>query len=107
MKKIISIAILSLLVTACNQGKKAVKWPQAEKDAFKESCFENAKEGIGEEKAVIYCDCMLEKIMKKYPDVNDAEKMSMGETMEMAKDCTKSNIQADSLKNNELTEPLK
>lgn len=88
MKQIILISFLSLLAIAC-QNKKAIKWPQEEIKAFKESCIENAKGGIGEEKAVKYCDCMLEKVMKKYPDINDAEKMTMGETMEMARGCSK------------------
>jgi hypothetical protein len=98
MKQIILIALLGSLTLACSQKKKALKWPQQEIKAFRESCFENAKNGIGEEGALKYCECMLEKIMKKYPDVYDAEKITMGETMELAKDCTNINVVIDSLK---------
>jgi hypothetical protein len=87
MKQIIFITLLGSLSIACSQKKKAIKWPQEEIKAFRESCFENAKAGIGEEKAVKYCECMLEKIMKKYPDVYDAEKITMAETLEMAEGC--------------------
>jgi hypothetical protein len=89
MKQIIFILLLSTLTMACSQKKKDIKWSAKDQKDFTESCIENAKSGIGEEKAIKYCDCMKEKMMKKYPDINDAEKISMGETMELAKECSK------------------
>lgn len=96
MKQIIFVLLLNTLTLACSQ-KKDIKWSAKDQKDFTESCIENAKSGIGEENAIKYCDCMMEKMMKKYPDINDAEKISMGETMELANECARNNMAADSL----------
>ena len=92
MKHIVFIVSLTGLLTSCGEEKKtdpSRRWASEDQEEFRKSCFENAKTGIGEAKARKYCDCMLEKVMKRYPDVNDTEKMTMGETVELAKECTK------------------
>ena len=84
------LVLVVILFTACSQDKKpdpGVRWDMKDQNDFIENCVENAKTGIGEAKARKYCDCMLEKVMKRYPDVNDTEEMTMGETVELAKEC--------------------
>lgn len=91
MKQLVIVFLLVVLATGCNEQKKTEpgkRWALKDQEDFRQSCVENAKSGIGEEKAKKYCECMLEKVMKKYPDVNDTEKMTMGETVELAKECS-------------------
>lgn len=48
-------------------------WSSEDKDVFHESCMDEARKWTGNEaSAKTYCDCVLEHIMKKYPDENDA-----------------------------------
>ena len=47
-------------------------WSQEDKDNYTHTCMEGlnaADEMAGKSKA--YCDCMLEKLSTKYPNVND------------------------------------
>ncbi len=50
-----------------SKKKKPAPWSQGEQDAFLNSCISEASknEGIN---ANEYCNCMLDKIMDKYPD---------------------------------------
>lgn len=79
-----TIALISLFsVVSC--GEKS-KWTAEEKKEFLENCNEElslSPELDGE----TYCNCMLEKIMKKYPTPKEAEKITMVETLEWAQDC--------------------
>ncbi|MBL7682426.1 MAG: hypothetical protein JNK00_03610 [Flavipsychrobacter sp.] len=63
------IALLSIcLLSACEGG-----WDSESKELFHKSCIEDAKSvGKDEAAAKSMCDCRLEKIMKKYPNVDDA-----------------------------------
>lgn len=56
--------------------KPASTWGTAERTEFVSNCVTNAKAGLGEEKAKSYCECMLFKIEKKYPNPLDAEKIT-------------------------------
>ena len=48
-------------------------WPQEEKEQFVQSCIEQVKQaGVSDAEAKTRCDCRLDKIMKKYPNVEDA-----------------------------------
>lgn len=52
-------------------------WPQSEKDGFMRSCENSAmKGGSSQELAESYCSCMMEKMEKKYPDINELIKLS-------------------------------
>lgn len=68
MKKLLSSVCIIIFLSACDGG-----WDGENRDMFRQSCMEEAKGWAGsEEKAKPYCDCVLEKIMKKYPRLNDA-----------------------------------
>lgn len=76
MYKILPIVLL-FTVCSCN------KWSEEDKDAWKQACTENAAQWAATpEGAKTYCDCVLEKLEKKYPDVNDA----LAHTAELATD---------------------
>lgn len=65
------------------------KWPKEEKTAFLKSCIKGAQASMLEEQAKKYCDCMLEKVIKKYTTPSDAAKMSTEDATKMAKECIK------------------
>lgn len=64
----IIIALFGLLLfSACENT-----WSSEDKDQFHEACMSTAKDqGLTDDKAKQMCDCRLEKIMEKYPNVND------------------------------------
>lgn len=53
-------------VNACLNGT----WPGPEREAFLKSCIEQAR-SLGETKARNYCECMLFKVEKLYPNATD------------------------------------
>jgi hypothetical protein len=86
LNALLSIAALAVaLMMSCSNGGGG-EWPQAEQDAFIENCVPGAQENT-EIDAEAYCACMLEKMMKEYPEPEDVEDMDMGQMMDMAKDC--------------------
>jgi hypothetical protein len=48
-------------------------WDGESKELFHQSCMEDALTWApNQDKAKVYCDCTLERIMKKYPKMSDA-----------------------------------
>jgi hypothetical protein len=64
-------------------------WGSTSEKVFINTCVENAKAGIGEQKAKDYCNCMLRKMEAKYKTPEEGINITMAETMEMAKGCLK------------------
>lgn len=81
------VAVFYLLLVASCKSRTSTKWSKAERDAFRENCVVNSKAELGEERSVLYCECMLEKVEARYPNVNDAGKITLPDTREMAKEC--------------------
>lgn len=79
------VLVSALLLAACGDSEK--EWPQADQDSFTENCVPEAAEAETID-AEAYCDCMLHKVMDKYPDPEDAEELGIGEMFEMAQDCS-------------------
>ena len=68
MKKIFPVLLLIVLTTACRET-----WNESTKNTFHQGCMEEAiKWESSPELAKTYCDCVLEKIMAKYPHQEDA-----------------------------------
>ena len=78
--------VIIIIANSCDAPKKG-GWLPTEKEAFLETCTAEAKKGIGEEKAGPYCNCMLGKMQSAYPDAAKVDKITMSETMEMARGC--------------------
>jgi len=51
-------------------------WKKSEREEFVTSCINSAKANLGETKAKSYCECMLFKIEKIYPNADDATKIT-------------------------------
>ncbi|MBX2905494.1 MAG: hypothetical protein KF744_05615 [Taibaiella sp.] len=61
-------AVGATLLTSC-QGV----WIQEDKDAFYEACMDDANTWTGDPaKSKQYCECVMVKVMERYPDVNEA-----------------------------------
>jgi hypothetical protein len=77
-------------IQSCITG--ASTWSSKDRSGFLEECVGAAKDGMSEQKAKGYCECMLFKIEKKYPNPNDAagiteETMKSPEWKKMVQDC--------------------
>jgi hypothetical protein len=99
----IAIIVISTLVFFSCKNAASKKWSEADRTQFMNSCVTNATTALGDGAAREYCNCMLEKIEKKYPNSVDSEKITMGETIAMAKDCRVEpdpSMNIDSLPNN-------
>jgi len=63
-------------------------WSDNEKTAFMNSCSETRQSmGDNKEQAVTYCDCMMQKIQAKYPDVTKTGSIPNEEMTIMAREC--------------------
>ena len=79
-----AIALVGVFaITSCGNKNK---WTEKDKMEFLETCVSEASANPGIN-GDTYCDCMLEKIMVKYPDPKDADKVTMLEVMEWAQEC--------------------
>ncbi len=69
MKKLLPLLLLLIIVSAsCRET-----WTQSTKNKFNEGCMDEATKWAGSpELAKTYCDCVLAKIMAKYPHEDDA-----------------------------------
>lgn len=111
MRYVFVIAIAFTLLTACKNNQKGTEttgtdtartttttvnsntgvkvWDEQTKAAFVANCTKESKDKMAEDAAREYCNCMLEKIVAKYPNPVDANNMTIQETQEMARDCVK------------------
>ena len=63
-------------------------WSSDEKAIFMNSCSETrVSMGDNKEEANVYCDCMMQKIQSKYPDVNKTGNIPNEEMTAMAQEC--------------------
>lgn len=68
MKKVLFLILVAAVATSCKHT-----WPQEDIDSLRTACMEDAKTwAAGPDQAKTYCDCVVEKVMKKYPHVTDA-----------------------------------
>ncbi len=68
MKKFALVLLVSVGSVSCKNT-----WSQEDKDAFYQACTEEAKTWAGSDSvAKSYCDCVLGKMVQKYPNEQDA-----------------------------------
>jgi hypothetical protein len=68
MKKIFPFLLLLILLASCKSS-----WNDEDKDAFYQACTDEAIHWAGtQERAKTYCDCVFGKMIKKYPNEEDA-----------------------------------
>lgn len=66
------------------------KWGSAEEEAFSTNCVSSAvSSGLARSRAQNYCDCMLQKIERKYPNPADAVELDENSSLmkQWAEDC--------------------
>ncbi|HEX2788487.1 MAG TPA: hypothetical protein VHP32_11370 [Ignavibacteria bacterium] len=78
--KYISILITGLILISC--GKQEQKgWSDLNKKEYHSECIEFSKASFDNDtnKASGYCDCVLEKVMTRYPDYSMILRMTPAE----------------------------
>lgn len=58
------------LIISCTSCKNT--WDSETRNMFKQSCVEEATWAASPQQANKYCDCVLERMMDKYPQFSDA-----------------------------------
>ena len=85
MKKIVFFLLAILGFFACKR-----KWTNKDKSEFLSGCLNKAIKEMEESKAKPYCNCLLDKIVKKFPNANDVNYIKYDSSVAlMAKDCLK------------------
>lgn len=72
----IFFAFLFTAITAISQTTETKGWPSSERASFIAECIKSAKAGMSEDSARSYCYCMQSKIETKYPNAEDAGKLT-------------------------------
>lgn len=89
MKKILFAFAISAALVSCSSGggSKKATWSDADKTSFSTECVNGASAAMGADGAQKYCDCMLQKLMDKYPKAEDVGAVNMDEMSAMAQEC--------------------
>ncbi len=67
------LAFLFIIAACLFAGSCKDTWDEDDKKIFHKACVDDARTWAGSEERVnTYCDCVLDKILKKYPHENDA-----------------------------------
>lgn len=74
-----SVTLLASLTVKAQQTGENKGWPSSERYAFITECIKEARSGMSLDTARFYCYCMQETVEAKYPDVNEAAKLSSEE----------------------------
>lgn len=77
------LIVISLFISSC--GQKG--WTEQEKKDFLKGCVKANKARLSEKTAQKVCECMLNKMVTKYPTMKESQKMSKAELKDMAVDC--------------------
>ncbi|MBC7872509.1 MAG: hypothetical protein H7Y01_00860 [Ferruginibacter sp.] len=71
--------------------EKSESWSRSDENKFMDDCEGTAKANVGAERANEYCDCMLQKIKKKYSSYVEADRKLAGSSQDeinkLASDC--------------------
>jgi len=91
MKKIATIITLSLAVTTISTTSTSCKalakhWTKKQVKKFVQKCEEGTMSKFGD-KAGEVCQCLATKAEEKYPNIDDALKMSVMEMVKLAIEC--------------------
>lgn len=82
-----AVFLTLILLIGCS-AKTKKSWTEADKKLFLQNCIENSRKGLGE-RTESYCNCLLDTTVKKYPDAKKAMHLSMGENLDLMKNCLK------------------
>jgi hypothetical protein len=80
----ILILFLALVIYACSNEQKPVErigWSDDDKEKYKSECIQNLKASFNndETKTSAHCDCVIDRVMKRYLDYESTSRMTAGE----------------------------
>jgi hypothetical protein len=79
-----------LLLILFSLGSCKRPWTQKDRDDFTGGCMNGALKEMEQAKARSYCNCMLEKVQRRYPDAGDMKYIKTDTAMySMAIECRK------------------
>jgi hypothetical protein len=85
MRKIFLLLLACAGFCSCRRA-----WTDRDKAEFVSGCINGALREMGETKAKTYCNCMLDKVVRKYPNARDAAYIRYDSAIaRMGKDCLK------------------
>jgi len=74
-----------LLLFSCKR-----KWTEKDKNDFYAGCMSNAVNNKEVHDPKVYCNCLLQKMVVKYPNANDAKYVRYDTTVrQLSRDCLK------------------
>jgi hypothetical protein len=77
------LAFLTLSLFSCKR-----KWTDKDKADFYSGCLSSATKNKDIKDPKSYCSCLLQQVVTKYPDANDAKYIRYDSTIkQLAKDC--------------------
>jgi hypothetical protein len=77
--------LLPLCLSACTR-----KWTDKDKNDFYAGCLNSATKNTDIKNPKSYCSCLLQKVVAKYPDANDAKYIRYDSTVkQLATECLK------------------
>lgn len=77
----------SHFVEQTTRSKRDAEWTDEEKRSFLDNCISNAQGNLTVVEANSYCDCMLRKLMVKYPEAASAAQLTAEEAINLANQC--------------------
>jgi len=86
------LILLFILVSSCDPGKG---WTENNLQSFINTCIEENRVSIGEEKVKQYCQCMQDSVKAQYPNYRDVEKLTMSRNQEISNNCLPKGWSAD------------
>jgi hypothetical protein len=82
------IVVLLLFVITAFSCKR--QWNEKDKSDFYSGCLNNATTNKDIKDPKTYCSCLLQKVVAKYPNANDARYIKYDTTVkQLARDCMK------------------
>lgn len=83
MRNFFLLLFCVLLLGACKR-----KWTDKDKADFYSGCLNNATKNHDIKDSKSYCSCLLQKIVAKYPNANDAKYIKYDSTAkQLAREC--------------------
>src|SRR5437868_2120698 len=85
LMKIVLLIVSSSVLFSCRHG-----WKESEKAEVFGGCVSKAALTLGEARAKAYCNCMVRKLVEKYPNASDAKYVQADTSVyRMAQECFK------------------
>ena len=86
------LLILGIFILSCSNNKHSgAAWPERGIDSFMRQCGRTIGPWVDSDRVEPICECVLQKMMEKYPDSNKVKKMTKeevsNESMRIAPGC--------------------